>query len=405
MTVSTLAFVVPTSCSTRWHEPIGRICPRIRKPSLVRFSKPSDYQDFQNYVKPLRLLPATEPNICTHSTVEEMCVSLEWHSQSVYVVRIYTSSAFGSGLTDSRAAILICLIDENGDSILQRISTTLVGTSLDGSLPEHCFQRGSVDEFIFKGPKLGRVQAFWVGLDSGRWRLGGVSLIVVYGYKDLPVGTEENSRVNLISGLEYGFEADDIPVGEGECMSMVELRPSLITEISGADILSSLNKGLSQSTTPFNREVSNEESMEEYADLKSSILIYDSMLIFGGTLIAAISTGEKSALAFLTGGAGGFLYLLLLQNSVDGLPAPASTTMNKEGKNINQLVKRLRGPISSLGFAIVLAGAALKYTSGASPIALTPQEILLGMTGFLACKVAVLLAAFIPMELKLKEME
>jgi hypothetical protein len=29
------------------------------------------------------------------------------------------------------------------------------------------FQRGSVDEFIFEGPKIARLEALWVGVESG----------------------------------------------------------------------------------------------------------------------------------------------------------------------------------------------------------------------------------------------
>ena len=45
------------------------------------------------------------------------------------------------------------------------------------------------------------------------------------------------------------------------------------------------------------------------------------MLIFVGTQIASLSGGEKAGFAFLASGIGGFLYLLLLQRSVDELPS------------------------------------------------------------------------------------
>ncbi|PIA53887.1 hypothetical protein AQUCO_00900455v1 [Aquilegia coerulea] len=397
--------------STIWHHPtglntkyprdsiqMGRCCTHMRKPSVVGYSKASDYQEFQGYARPLRLLPVTEPTICTDMSVEEMSTSLTENLHSVYVVKIYTSNAFGSGLNDLSTGVLLCLIDENGDSILQRISATPLENPVEGALPHLCFQRGSVDDFIFKGPKLGTIQALWVGLESGRWRLGGMSLMVVSGRQTPSDNIEEDSRVHPNDGLQYAFEAEDIPIGEGEDMSMVELKPCDVTRVDGVDLSNLTNTDLSESVSILNRAVSNQESMEEYADLKSSLLLYDFMLIFAGTSIAAISSGEKAALAFLTGGAGGFLYLLLLQKSVDGLPAPTSISMNKEEENLDQLFKQLKGPVSSLALAFAFTGVTVKYGLGTTPIALTPQEILVGMTGFLVCKVAVLLAAFKPMQ-------
>lgn len=29
------------------------------------------------------------------------------------------------------------------------------------------FQRGSVDEFVFEGPKISRLKALWIGVESG----------------------------------------------------------------------------------------------------------------------------------------------------------------------------------------------------------------------------------------------
>ncbi|KAL0680376.1 hypothetical protein Bca4012_008358 [Brassica carinata] len=72
--------------------------------------------------------------------------------------------------------------------------------------------------------------------------------------------------------------------------------------------------------------VSNEESMEEYANLKLSLLLYDALLILLGSSVFSFSLGEHSAIAFFSGGTVGFLYLLLLQRSVDELQAPGSSS-------------------------------------------------------------------------------
>lgn len=70
------------------------------------------------------------------------------------------------------ARVLVCLIDEKGDSVLQTIPANLSSNeSLDPEVVENGerfkFQRGSADEFTFEGPKLGKIRAFWIGLESG----------------------------------------------------------------------------------------------------------------------------------------------------------------------------------------------------------------------------------------------
>lgn len=119
--------------------------------------------DFQEYAKPSRLLPAREVRLWKDaSSLENAFASLSSSkSESLYLVRLQTSNIYGSGLSDVNSGILLCLIDENGSSILQRLP----------AMSDECdtlhFQRGSVDEFAFKGPNLGRILAVWMSLDSG----------------------------------------------------------------------------------------------------------------------------------------------------------------------------------------------------------------------------------------------
>nr|POE68989.1 hypothetical protein CFP56_41159 [Quercus suber] len=184
---------------------------------------------------------------------------------------------------------------------------------------------------------------------------------------------------------------------------MVELRPHVATKFSGVDSFAFFGKSLSQQTSFTSRGTSIEESMREYADLKISLLVYDAILIFVGTSVALFSAGENTAFAFLTGGLSGFLYLLLLQRSVDGLPVstdPASISRKTEGTDSK--FGGFRGPVSSLALVIGFALFIVKYSSGDIPLAWTPKELVVGMMGFLACKVAVVLAALKPMPTGLK---
>ncbi|ESQ29948.1 hypothetical protein EUTSA_v10011547mg [Eutrema salsugineum] len=353
-------------------------------------SKTSDYQDFQGYARPLRLLPAEEVKVCRGDpsfTVSE--------SRSLYKVKLQTSNLFGSGISDISARVLICLIDEKGDSVLQTIPANLSSNeSLDPEVTVNGesfnFQRGSVDEFTFQGPKLGKIRAFWISLDSGQWRVGGVSLWVVNPRGQGPIRGETNVETY---GDRYDFEVDEILLGESSDLSMVELRPIRVSEITDSEQISS------SSALSLNRAIiSNEQSMEEYANLKLSLLLYDAVLIVLGSSVFSFSLGETSAIAFFFGGTMGFLYLLLLQRSVDELQAPGSSS----SENSNQILSgRLKIPVLSLALAIGLSVLAVRGYSGEDPtvFAVTPKEILVGTLGFLVCKVAVVLAAFKPLKL------
>lgn len=129
--------------------------------------------DFQGFAKPSRLLPSTELKFCTESSEEKIFSSTCLNGdRSFYKVSLQTSNMYGSGLSNINAGILLCLIDEKGDSILQRIPAYLLTKNSAESEnmvePETLyFQKGSVDKFAFEGPKLGEVQAFWISIESG----------------------------------------------------------------------------------------------------------------------------------------------------------------------------------------------------------------------------------------------
>ncbi|KAJ4977894.1 hypothetical protein NE237_008674 [Protea cynaroides] len=407
------------SVPVRWHQDsiwkgflgirgwASRTSMRVGHSRLIQCSKRSDFTDFQGFARPSNLLPATEVNICTESSLEKLSTSsVEDESRSRYMIKLHTSRVYGSCLSDLSAGILLCVIDENGDSILQRIpaspSEGSPGQTEEMAGPDLLyFQRGSVNNFIFEGPKIGKIEVVWIGLESGHWRLGGLSFAVVCGCQ--PPFKEEDGKTIEYTGTLYNFEAEDLLLGEGGDMSMVELRPLLVTEMHGVDLSAFLNMQSDQSTLPSSLGISNEESMREYADLKFSLLLYDTMLIFAGTSIASFSAGDRAALAFLIGGLGGFLYLILLQRSVDGLPAPASISLKREGENLNNLFRGVKGPLLTLALALAFSVAAVKYKWGDAAAGLTAKEVMVGMMGFLACKISVVLAAFKPMPMSMKE--
>lgn len=130
--------------------------------------------DFQTFVKPARLLPADEPKIHSQDVPTETYYpsNLE-QSNSFYIFELSTSRDFGSGSSDQNAGIMLCLVDTEGNSILQRIPSIpyLEHFAEEGtdSVELAPFQRGLVDTVTFEGAKLGKIVALWIGLDSGNF--------------------------------------------------------------------------------------------------------------------------------------------------------------------------------------------------------------------------------------------
>lgn len=234
---------------------------------------------------------------------------------------------------------------------------------------------------------------------TGQWRLGQMSLTVICQCQSLSTETDKNSM--QLRGFQYDFCLKDILLGEASDFSMTELRPCSVTELSGDD-LTRVNDKQSHLSSLGSQSLSSEESMKEYADLKLSLLLYDAMLVVAGSSIASFSLGENAALSFLIGGFGGFLYLLLLQRSVDGLPASDIVPTNRT-ENWGQIPGKSRGPLTSLVFAFAFTVIAVKYISGDAARVLTPNDLIFGMVGFLMCKISVVLAAFRPIPTGLRE--
>lgn len=225
---------------------------------------------------------------------------------------------------------------------------------------------------------------------SGSWRLDGITLTIINSPQP-----PEDDQINVI---QYKFESNNILLGEGG-VSVAELRPILVTESpteSYSTFLKHVNLSLSTSSSDY-RKLSNEESMKEYSDLKFSLLLYNFILFFAGSSILLTFSDERYAYSFFAGGIVGFLYLLLLQRSVDGLP------IDGELEDFAQGFGGFKGPLFGIALILATSIVAVKYGIGGSSMALSPAELFIGAAGFLTCKIAVVLAAFKPIKRSLKE--
>ncbi|XP_066339960.1 uncharacterized protein [Miscanthus floridulus] len=382
----------------------GHVFPDRMKPKrqnrhqrMACFSKGSSFQDLVPSVKPSRLLPAEELKTYPNTVPEEIFnTTILDDSDAFYVLELSTSTEFNSSL-DKNSAILICLIDVDGDSLLQRVPAIYLGQPTPGIKIAQLipFQSGSVDVVTFKGSKLKRIKEVWIGLESGSWRLDGLSLKVIHGPVDPPKeinGTPEQK----FNGLQYIFEKINAFLGD-DGASVAEARPVAVTDLSGVG-LSDLQEGLlsSESKASSVKEL-REDGLREYADLKQSLLLYDASIVITGFSAFILASNDSAAYSFLIGGIVGFLYLLLLQRSVDGLPVIGSPSEAGSAQPSVKGFSGVRRPWLILSLVLVAGAVALKYGAGGDSFELTPTELFVGTAGFLANKVAVLFAAFMPL--------
>lgn len=106
----------------------------------------------------------------------------------------------------------------------------------------------------------------------------------------------------------------------------MQYHPSIRTIVHILSVsLSNLQDGLlSLETTASSVKEMKEDGLREYADLKRSLLLYDVAIVMTGFSAFTLASNDSAAYSFLVGGIRGFLYLLLLRRSVDGLPVISS---------------------------------------------------------------------------------
>ncbi|KAL6890150.1 hypothetical protein ACP4OV_008913 [Aristida adscensionis] len=394
---------LPLNDSTKVYRimpPNGKKLKRQRRhQQMICFSKASSLRDSVPSVKPSRLMPTDELRTYPYCVPEEIISTIRLdESDAFYMLELSTSREFSSSLINKNSAILICLIDVDGDSLLQRVPAIYLGpVKVEQSIP---FQSGSVDVVTFKGPKLQRIKEIWIGLESGSWRLDGLSLKVIHGPLLTPHDVDGAPELKF-NGLQYTFEKLNTFLGE-DSASVAEARPVAVTDLSGVSV-SDLQEGqLSSESRSSSIKEMKEDSLREYADLKQSLLLYDAAIVITGFSVFTLASNDSAAYAFLIGGIGGFLYLLLLQRSVDGLPVISSPTEDGAAEPSVKGFSGVRRPWLILSLVMVAGAVALKYGAGGESFELTPTELFVGTAGFLANKVAVLLAAFKPMQSDLK---
>ncbi|KAG7672730.1 hypothetical protein Ndes2526B_g08207 [Nannochloris sp. 'desiccata'] len=252
---------------------------------------------------------------------------------TVYTVRLSTAVRRGSALTDLNAGILVCLIGEDGSSVLRRVAPLVdpqaeadevmrICTGEDGAPPgANCsfaldaaarrassltsqpllrrFQEGSIDEISFLGTEIGPLSAVVVAPECGTWRCDELDV--------------SSSR----SGDTSRFVCRD-DVGDRGTHAAAYLRP-----VPPGGVV----YGSGDSSVVLSKEQAaqlREWNLQQYGEMKSTLLGTTAGLVALGTAGTYIVSGADLALPFAFGGVSSLAYQYLLQRRVDGVSSGGS---------------------------------------------------------------------------------
>ena len=224
---------------------------------------------------------------------------------------------------------------------------------------------------------------------AGTWQLGQVTVIM------LPCEEHGGSDSLPTKGLCHTFNANDIRLGDGEDTPAAELKPSQLFECTGPEdpAVLAIETPDDQPKTPQDSARLREASMREYEALKLFLLGSTAGLVGVGTLGLYLLGSPDMAQGFAVGGAGGLVYLLLIQRTVDQLPGPDQPqNLQKQAGVFSNL--KIKTPAASFALVVGIALVVTRATQASTVISLPPQELLAWALGFFTSKIAVFLAAF-----------
>lgn len=211
----------------------------------------------------------------------------------------------------------------------------------------------------------------------------------------MPCKEQGESDSDPKKGLCHMFNARDILLGDGEDTSAAELKPSQVLECNGPEdpAVLAVNPPNEPPKTPQDSARLREASMREYEALKLFLLGSTAGMVGVGTLGLYLLGAPDMAQGFAVGGAGGLVYLLLIQRAVDQIPGPDQPqNLQKNGSVFSNL--KVKTPAASFALIVGVALVVTRATQASTVISLPPQELLAGALGIFTSKIAVFLAAF-----------
>lgn len=223
---------------------------------------------------------------------------------------------------------------------------------------------------------------------TGTWRLEQATVIM------MPCEGREESGLDPQKGLIHVFNGRDIFVGDGVEHSAIELKPDLVLECNGPEdpAILAVKVPIEAKKSPQESAMLREASMREYESLKLLLLGSTACMVGGGTLGLYLLGVPDIAQGFAVGGAGGFLYLLLIQRAVDQIPSPDQPESLKNSGIFSIL--KVKSPAATFALIVGLALLVTRASQASTVISIPPPALLAGSLGFFTSKIAVFLAAF-----------
>lgn len=279
--------------------------------------------------------------------------------KTVYTLRITTSPDRKASLSDTSSGVLVCLMNEQGDSILRFLPCLESAMGLDATLRDICasgdippgadcsrimgsptptaspysknrFLSGAVTEVSFLATNLGPLSAVIVGPQSGTW---GCSEVVVSSSAE-----HSGFSSKFVCRDGPGMILGEDPLHSAAFLARVPQGAVVYGQGESATILSSRD-ALEMAA----------KNMEWYDEMKKKLLFYTATVGCVGVGLAYVSIGPMASMAFATGSLASFWYQVGIQKKVD--------TIGKRGNE-----KESSRLLSALPFLGVSAAAWLVYT-------------------------------------------
>ena len=326
--------------------------PLHRRPPPLHASSPSHRHNKQRK-------PSTAPR-SSFEPPKRLLGTPNSENSTVYTLRVSTDVHRGAALTDPSAAVLVCLIGEDGSSILRRISplvdpvadaeeimrictdtdippppgadcnlmmaskknrntnTDKKGPSRETQTPNSSssrspppptptnakvvrrFQEGSVDEISFFAPEITPLAAVILAPEQGTWRC------------------EEIDVSSSRSGETSRFVCRD-DVGDRGTHAAAFLRP-----VPPGGVV----YGSGDATVVLTKEQAaqlREWNLQQYSEMKTTLMGATAALVAVGSGVVYASAGPPLALPFALGGVSSLVYQYLLQRRVDTISPPSSS--------------------------------------------------------------------------------
>jgi hypothetical protein len=255
--------------------------------------------------------------------------------KTVYTLRITTSPDRSATLSDTSSGVLVCLQNEEGDSLLRYIPCLENATEQDATLRDICahadsippgadcslimgsptppavtyskyrFQSGAVSEVSFVGPNLGPgLSAVIVGPQSGTW---GCSEVVVSSSAD----------GGAVSSKFLSKDGHDVILGKDLLHSA-----AYMVRVPQGTVL--YGEGKNARVLPASDALEMAaKNMIWYNEMKKKLLFYTATVGVVGMSLAYASLGPAAALSFASGSIASFWYQIGLQKKVDKIGSDA----------------------------------------------------------------------------------